>query len=154
MNTASKTFLPLEAWKYALGCYFDAPELLRAFEFGWDMSLARDPTPQSAPRNLPSTFASPGNINFYICMELLFGALVGPIVPQQLPFPVYHNPIASVPKARSIVRRNIVNCSKRGAGINSWIPVNFHRGSDWKITLPTTESIVDCIRQTCLCNLN
>lgn len=139
---------PLEAWKSALNNYFDAPELLRAFEFGWDMSLARDPTPRSAPRNLPSAFASPGDIDSYIGTELSFGALVGPLVPQQLPFPVYHNPIASVPKARSDVRRTIVDCSQRGAGINSWIPSNFHRGSDWKITLPTTESIVDCIRRT------
>ena len=143
-----KPSFPLEAWRIALGSYFDAPEILQAFEFGWDLSLDRDPSPRSAPRNLPSAFVSPGDIESYICTELSFGALVGPLNPNQLPFQVYHNPIASVPKARSDIRRTVVDCSQRGLGINSWIPANFHRGSDWKISLPTTDSIVSCIRRT------
>ena len=143
-----KPSFPLEAWRIALGSYFDAPEILQAFKFGWDLSLARDPSPRSAPRNLPSAFVSPGDIESYICTELSFGALVGPLNPNQLPFQVYHNPIASVPKARSDIRRTVVDCSQRGLGINSWIPANFHRGSDWKISLPTTDSIVSCIRRT------
>ena len=139
---------PVDAWWDILGNYFDTESLTEGFMFGWDLSLSADPNPADAYRNLPSAFLAAHDVDTYVRTELAHGALVGPIDPAACPFRFYHNPIGTVPKANSSTRRTIIDCSQKGHGINSYIPASFHRGTDWNLTLPTTDTIVAQIQAT------
>lgn len=132
----------------ALGNYFDRAELLSAYTYGWDLSFLSPPAPRNATFNLPSAAEAESDVDKYVATELAHGALIGPVNPAALPFPISHNPLGTVPKAGSSTRRTIVDCSQAGRGINAYIPSDFHRGSPWKLTLPTTDTIIRSIQRT------
>lgn len=134
-----------EVWSSVLGSYFDAPALISAFKYGWDLSFTEPPTPKDSKFNLPSADAS-RDVDKYIHTELTFGALLGPLEPSALPFRVYHSPLGTVHKSNSETRRTIVDCSQRGLGVNAFIPSRQHRGSPWRLTLPTTDTIAQRIK--------
>ena len=133
-------------WERLLEGYFDRDELVSGLRFGWDFSLAPDPDPRDAPANLPSATEFPDSVDEYVATELSFGALVGPL-PPDLPFRVWRNPLGSVPKVPP-KRRTITDCSQRGAGINSWIRHDWHRGKYVETNLPGTTHICAAIRRT------
>ena len=137
---------PIDAWRETLGKYFDASNLVEAYVFGWDMSFLAAPTPFDAPRNLPSAALAPEDVDQYISTELAHGALVGPVNLALCPFKIFHNPIGTVPKANSKVRRTIVDASQKGKGINQFIPKDHHRGEPWHLTLPSVDTIIASIR--------
>ena len=136
---------PIHAWKFALQGYFDASEIWATMEFGWDFSFLEDPSPKDATKNLASAAAAVEDVGVYIKTELAHAALLGPFREGQLPFDVFRSPIGTVPKIP--VRRTITDCSQQGAGINSFISAHDHRGQVWKISLPTTETIVGLINE-------
>ena len=136
---------PLNVWKVALQSYFDAAEINAMLEFGWDFAFTSEPHPKDATRNLASALQAPHDVDTYIKTELEHGAILGPFNPQDLPFQVFHSPLGTVPKVP--VRRTITDCSQIGEGINSFISAHDHRGQTWKITLPTTATIVDLIKE-------
>ena len=142
-----KPSFPIEAWRLAMGSYFDAGELLLAFRYGWDLSFTSPPAPRDAPRNLSTVSIAPHDVDTYIGVELEHGALLGPLNPNKLPFKIFHSPLGLVDKKGSKVRRTIVDASQKGEGINAFIPANWHRGKQWKLTLPNTDSIVESIRR-------
>ena len=137
---------PVDVWKAALGAYFDADSLTNGFRYGWDLSFSEVPLPRDASSNLPSSKPAAADVDKYISTELGFGALVGPVDVSSCPFSIFHSPIGAVDKANSAVKRTIVDCSQRGAGINSFIPANLHRGTKWVLKLPNTDSIVASIQ--------
>ena len=122
---------PVAAWRFALQGYFDAEELIAAFTFGWDFSFLSPPCPKDATRNLGSSNIAPQDIDTYISTELRHAALIGPFYEGELPFPVFHSLLGSVPKIP--VRRTITDCSQMGAGINGFISAHVHRGKTWKL---------------------
>ena len=137
----------LAEWRHRLSNYFDGPELISAFTYGWDLSFSSEPFPKDARRNLPSVAPNIEDARIYIRNELAHGAIVGPIDPSTLLFPLYRSPIGLVPKKDSVTMRTIVDGTQRGAGINAWIPANLHRGTQWQLSLPTVQSIVDRIAE-------
>ena len=145
LNHAS---FPAHAWRFALGSYFDAHELVNAVEYGWDISFLSAPNPSSSTYNLPSADDAPDDVDAYIQQELSFGSLIGPFHEKDLPFHVYHSPIGTVFKKSSSRRRTIIDCSMGGRGINGYISAHLHRQQLWKLSLPNTESIVDIIQTT------
>ena len=136
---------PIQVWKLVLQPYFDGPEITAMLEFGWDYSFLADPTPKDATRNLASALQAPADVDVYIRTELEHGALLGPLDLGDLPFRIFHSPLGTVPKVP--VRRTITDCSQIGAGINQFISAHEHRGQTWKISLPTTATIVDLIKR-------
>ena len=83
----------------------------------------------------------------YIDQELKFGALMGPFDENELPFYTYCSPLNMVPKKNSETRRTVVDCSQIGTGINSFIDAHMHRGKYWKLSLPTSQSIIARIQR-------
>ena len=136
---------PIKAWELALRGYFDADGLTRTFTYGWDFSFLSPPDPKDATRNLGSSKIAPQDIDTYVRVELQHGALIGPFNPDDLPFPIFHSPLGSVPKVP--VRRTITDCSQMGDGINAFISAHAHRGLVWKLFLPTTKTIVRLIKE-------
>ena len=137
-----------EVWGVLLANYFDRDELLAGLQFGWDFSLADSPLPADAEENLPSANQYPGHVDEYVATELAYGTLVGPI-PTPAPWPVFRSPLGTVEKPRCPgKRRTITDCSQRGAGVNSWIRHDYHRGRVVQTRLPGTEHIVAAIKKT------
>ena len=140
-----------EAWDRLLAGYFDHDELVQSARYGWDLSfLEHQPAPHDAKANHPTAMLHEADVDQYIQKELQFGALVGP-VQQNVPFPLFASPLASVDKKNSATTRTIVDCtqrSKNGKGINNWISAHQHRGQLWKINLPTTWHITEAIDWT------
>ena len=113
--------------------------------YGWDFAFLSPPHPKDAQRNLGSANLAPQDVDTYVSTELQHGALVGPFSDAELPWPVFRSPLGTVHKVP--VRRTITDCSQCGAGINSFISAHLHRGQDWKLFLPTTQTIVNLIQQ-------
>ena len=137
----------IPAWSHALQDYFDGPELIKNFTFGWDLSFTSYPNPRHASANLPSANLAANDVDTYIQQELLHGALLGPFLEHELPFKVFCSPIGTVQKARSDVRRTIIDCSQRSSGINAWISAHWHRGVLWNLSLPTSDDIVAMVQR-------
>ena len=136
---------PIPTWRFALQHYFDGPEIVSFLEFGWDFSFLSPPSPKDAHKNLASAKLAPHDVDTYIATELTHGALIGPFEAGEIPFPVFRSPIGTVHKVP--VRRTITDCSQLGAGINSYISAHLHRGKTWKLSLPTTKTIVALIQK-------
>ena len=137
-----------QIWRDALGAYFDADEIAKAIQFGWDPSFTSRPFPKDAVRNNASALQFPEHVLHYVDKELGFGALVGPFHPSELPFQVFRSPFGSVKKIGSKWRRTVTDCSQLSSGINAYIDPRYHRGSPWKLTLPNSMSIIQAILKT------
>ena len=137
-----------QVWRDALGFYFDADEIAKAIQFGWDPSFSTLPYPKDAVRNNASALQFPEHVLHYVDKELGFGALVGPFHSSELPFQVFRSPFGSVKKIGSKWRRTVTDCSQLSSGINSYIDPRFHRGAPWKLTLPNSMSIIRAILKT------
>ena len=137
--------LPLAAWQFALQGYFDASEILAMLQYGWDISFLSTPNSLDAPKNLGSANIAPHDIDTYVETELSHGALISPFSPGELPWPVFHSPIGTVHKV--LVRRTIVDYFQQGAGINSFVSAHQHCGQLWKLSLPTTNTIMALIQK-------
>ena len=138
---------PVDKWEEALRGYFDAEEIVLQFKFGWDMSFTQHPTPRDAKWNLQGASLFEKDVQKYVDQELKFGALVGPFDEGELPFRTYCSPLNTVPKKNSDTRRTVVDCSQIGTGINSFIDAHMHRGKYWKLSLPTSQSIIARIQR-------
>ena len=137
-----------DVWEAAMAHYFDAEELVAAIKFGWDVSFEVPPHPKDAWRNNGSAMQFPEHVWHYVSKELAFCSLVGPFKPSDLPFPFFRSPFGTVDKKGSKWRRTVTDCSQIEAGINSFINPRRHRSAPWKLTLPTSMSIVDAIIRT------
>ena len=130
-------------WKAAMGNYFDADEITAAITYGWDISFTQEkPNPKDAIRNNGSAMQFPEHVDHYIEKEQSFGSIVGPFVPESLPFPFFRSPFGSVLKEKSVWRRTVTDCSQLDSGINSFINPKIHRSAPWKLTLPNSQSII------------
>ena len=65
-------------WREAMGSYFDADEVAKAIQFGWDPSFTTNPHPRDSIRNNTSALQYPEHVLHYVDKELDFGSLVGP----------------------------------------------------------------------------
>ena len=139
---------PLDTWRWALRGYFDAGDINEAFEYGWDPSYTAVPEPRDAQWNLQGASLFQNDVQSYIDQELAFGTLVGPFDDKDLPFKTFCSPINTVPKKNSSVRRTVVDCSQLGRGINAFLDAHVYRGTYWKLSLPTSQTIIELIRQT------
>ena len=139
---------PLENWEWALSGYFDAHEILQGFRFGWDVSFTSEPKPKDAQYNLQGASLFQKDVQHYVDQESRFGSLVGPFDPSKLPFKVYCSPLNTVNKKGSKVRRTVVDCTQLDKGVNAFIDAHHHRGKDWKLSLPTSATIIKLIQET------
>ena len=137
---------PIDVWKQALRGYFDAHEINEGFEFGWDVSFTDVPQPKNSQWNLQGASLFKDDVQTYIDQELKFGALVGPFEEKDLPFQIYCSPANTVKKKNSEVRRTVIDCSQLGEGINSYIDAHLHRQQVWKLSLPTSQTIIELIQ--------
>ena len=137
-----------EVWRKALGSYFDAEELVAAISFGWDIDIIGNPRPKDAERNNASAMRFPEHVTHYVEKEQSFGALVGPFNIQDLPFEIFRSPFGSVFKALSKWRRTVTDCSQLDSGINAYINPKVHRSVPWKLSLPTSATIIKQIIRT------
>ena len=135
-------------WREAMGSYFDADEIAKAIQFGWDPSFTTVPYPRDAIRNNTSAIQFPEHVLHYVDKEPDFGSLVGPFSMADLPFKIYRSPFGSVIKVGSEWRRIVVDCSQLSSGINFFIDPRSHRGAPWRLTLPNSMSIIDAIIKT------
>ena len=138
---------PIPTWKWALSGYFDAHEILEGLEFGWDVSFTEHPKPKDAKWNLQGASLFEKDVQTYVDQELQFGALVGPFEDSELPFRTYCSPVNTVEKKNSKVRRTVVDCTQMDKGINSYIDAHLHRGKIWKLSLPTSQTIISLIQK-------
>ena len=136
-----------EVWRKALGSYFDAPELVAALLYGWDMDFFQVPHPKDAHRNNGSAEQFPEHVLHYVHDELAYGCLVGPFKPGELTFPFYRSPFGSVDKKKSFWRRIVTDCSQLTDGINAYIDPSSHRGKPWKLKLPNSMAIIHEIKR-------
>ena len=139
---------PADTWRRALDSYFDADELVAAITFGWDIDFTESPRPKDAKRNNASALQYPEHCLHYVNKELVFGSLIGPFRPDEIPFPFFRSPFGSVDKKQSVWRRTVTDCSQLGLGINSFINPKVHRSKPWKLTLPNSMAIVNEIIRT------
>ena len=137
---------PVEVWDEALRDYFDRPEIVKGMRYGWDVSFTAVPHPKNARCNLQGASLFANDVQVYVDQELKFGALVGPFEEKDLPFQVYCSPVNTVRKKNSEVRRTVVDCSQLDQGINSYIDAHLHRGTHWKLSLPTSQDIIRLIQ--------
>ena len=135
------------AWREALGKYFDGPEILKHFQYGWDISFLEEPFPKDALWNLQGASLYEKDVQHYIDQEVSFGALLGPFDDSELPFRVYCSPFNTVKKKRSEIRRTVVDCTQLDRGINSFVDAHLHRGKVWKLTLPNSQTIINLIQR-------
>ena len=112
---------PIEVWKWALASYFDADEISQGLEFGWGVSITKQPRHKDVKWNLQGTSLFQSDVQHYIYKELQFGALMGLFELSSLPFDVFCNPLNTVPKKNSDVRRTVVDCTQLDLGIISFI---------------------------------
>ena len=132
-----------------MGKYFDADEIAKAIQFGWDPSFTTaTPCPRDAVTNNSSAVQYPEHVLHYVQKELEFGSLVGPFSLEDFPFKIYRSPFGSVIKVGSEWRRIVVDCSQLSSGINFFIDPRSHRNAPWRLTLPNSMSIIDAIIQT------
>ena len=139
---------PVDVWKAALAGYFDAHEINSGIEFGWDVSFTEQPRPKNARWNLQGASLHEKDVQHYIDTELAFGSIVGPFDENKLPFDVYCSPLNTVRKKNSEIRRTVVDCSQLDLGVNSFIDAHLHRGTVWKLSLPTSQTIIRLIQET------
>ena len=139
---------PVDVWQWALDGYFDSVGISKGFLFGWDLSFTEEPRPKDAQWNLQGASLFHEDIQTYIDQELAFGALVGPFVQSELPFSVFCSPLNTVKKKNSAVRRTVVDCTQLDQGINKFIDAHLHRGTFWKLSLPTSSTIISLIQRT------
>ena len=139
---------PVEVWKSMLHGYFDADEIIQGFCFGWDVSFTSPPEPKDAKWNLQGASLFQQDVQKYVDQESKFGTLVGPFKDSELPFRVFCSPINTVDKKNSKVRRTVIDCTQLNRGINAWIDAHMHRGKKWKLSLPTSATIIRLIQQT------
>ena len=139
---------PVDTWEKALEGYFDADEIVRALRYGWDVSFTREPQPKSAQWNLQGASLYAEHVQKYVDTESKFGSLIGPFVESELPFRVFVSPLNTVDKKNSVTRRTVVDCTQLERGINAFIDAHWHRGKKWKLTLPTSKTIIELIKQT------
>ena len=139
---------PADTWKWALSGYFDSHEIHEQFVYGWDMSFTETPHPKNSRWNLQGASLYEKDVQIYIDQELAFGALVGPFDESELPFQVYCSPFNTVKKKKSKVRRTVVDCTQLDKGINKFIDAHLHRGTYWKLSLPTSATIIKLIQNT------
>ena len=136
-----------EVWKNAMGNYFDADELVAAIKFGWDIDIIGSPHPKDAERNNASAMRFPEHVSHYVEKEQDFGALVGPFNIKDLPFKIFRSPFGSVFKVHSEWRRTVTDCSQLDLGINAYINPKVYRSVPWKLSLPTSATIIKRIIQ-------
>ena len=139
---------PAEVWRLALATYFDADELVAAITYGWDSDFSEPPHPKDATRNNASALQYPEHCLHYVQKELVFGSLIGPFLPDEIPFPFFRSPFGSVDKTNSVWRRTVTDCSQLDLGINAFINPRSHRSNPWKLTLPNSMAIVREIIRT------
>ena len=138
---------PVEVWRRSLEGYFDAHEIVQGFEFGWDVSFVSEPRPKNAQWNLQGASLFEKDVQVYVDQESKFGTLVGPFVESELPFKIFCSPLNTVTKKNSITRRTVVDCTQLERGVNAFIDAHLHRGTYWKLSLPTSSTIIRLIQQ-------
>ena len=138
---------PVETWEWALRDYFDRVEIANALRFGWDVSFISKPMPKDAKWNLQGASLYEKDVQTYVDQELSFGSLVGPFDDADLPFQTFCSPLNTVRKKGSEVRRTVVDCTQLNLGVNSFIDAHWHRGKHWKLSLPTSQTIIDLIQK-------
>ena len=139
---------PIKAWEWALHGYFDAHEILQGLQFGWDVSFTTHPKPKDAKWNLQGASLFEKHVQIYVDKEQQFGTLVGPFDQAKLPFEIFCSPLNTVNKRHSDVRRTVVDCTQLDLGINAFIDAHMHRGQEWKLSLPTSATIIRLIKET------
>ena len=138
---------PVDVWKWALESYFDGEQIVESFLFGWDVSFISKPAPKDAKWNLQGASLHEKDVQTYVDQELAFGSLVGPFDESDLPFSTFCSPLNTVRKKGSEVRRTVVDCSQLGLGVNAFIDAHWHRGKNWKLSLPTSQTIINLIQK-------
>ena len=130
-----------QVWGVFLHNYFDKKPIVDSIMFGWDLGIVGLPNPTDARRNHSSALDHMDDVDQYIAKEQQFGCILGPL-PRDVPFKVVCLPLGTVEKTNSDVRRTITDCTFGGRGINVWIPRHVYRDEEWRIRLPTTDSII------------
>ena len=138
---------PVDVWRWALDGYFDGAAICDSFYYGWDLSFTEQPKPKDVQWNLQGASLFEKDVQSYIDQELGFGALVGPFTQSDLPFKVYCSPLNTMRKKNSEVRRTVVDCTQLDHGINGFIDAHLHRGTYWKLSLPTSSTIISLIQR-------
>ena len=139
---------PVDKWEQSLRGYFDAHEIVQALRYGWDVSFIAEPKPKNAQWNLQGASLFETHVQKYVDTESAFGSLVGPFAESELPFKVFCSPLNTVDKKHSDTRRTVVDCTQLERGINAFIDAHWHRGQKWKLTLPTSKTIIELIKKT------
>ena len=93
---------PIEVWKWALASYFDADEISQGLEFGWGVSITKQPRHKDVKWNLQGASLFQSDVQHYIDKELQFGALMGPFELFSLPFDVLCSPLNTVRKKNGL----------------------------------------------------
>ena len=87
-------------------------------------------------------------VQHYIDTELSFGSLVGQFEQSQLPFDLFCSQLNTVKKKNSDVCITVVDCTHLDQGITALIDAHLHLGNYWKLSLPTSQTIIRLIQET------
>ena len=115
-------------------------------EFGFPLSFQGDfPLDSEHHRNHPSALDYPNAIDAFIEVELQAQALLGPFQQSCFSPHIKCSPLMTRPKSDSSERRIIMDFSWGNNSVNSHIDNSCYMGTDYKLSLPTVDSVADMI---------
>ena len=138
--------LHVDKWEAELNDYWDS-QLIHLIKYGFPLDFNRSCTLVSDHVNHKSALQHPSDIDTYLSEEISHKAIIGPYAVN--PIQGCHvSPFMSREKSGSTNRRVIIDLSwPRDNSVNSGIDKDSYLGTEFNLTFPTIDHIVNEVKQ-------
>ena len=136
--------LNVDQWEKQLEGYWDI-QLLDLIKYGFPMDLNRQSPLRWEGKNHNSALQFPQDVEAYLKEEIQFGAIQGPFTKSPIEN-CHFSPFLTREKSNASHRRVILDLSwPKDASVNLGVDKNSYLASDFQLTFPTVDDIIDAI---------
>ena len=136
--------LNVDQWVQKLEGYWDT-QLLELIKYGFPMDFNRQSPLRWEDKNHSSALQFPHDVEAYLKEEIQFGAIQGPFTKNPIEN-CHFSPFLTREKSNASHRRVIIDLSwPKDASVNLGVNKNSYLGSDFQLTFPTVDDIIDAI---------
>ena len=136
--------LNVDQWEKQLEGYWDT-QLLELIKYGFPMDFNRQSPLRWEGKNHNSALQFPQDVEAYLKEEIQFGAIQGPFTKSPIKN-CHFSPFLTREKSNASHRRVIIDLSwPKDASVNLGVDKNSYLASDFQLTFPTVDDIIDAI---------
>ena len=136
--------LNVHQWVQKLEGYWDT-QLLELIKYGFPMDFNRQSPLRWEDKNHSSALQFPHDVEAYLKEEIQFGAIQGPFIKNPIEN-CHFSPFLTREKSNASHRRVIIDLSwPKDASVNLGVDKNSYLASDFQLTFPTVDDIIDAI---------